>query len=90
MTDEEQVTSTSFTALREENGRTFIIPLIDEEIKVKGVGRLNPKKAIGEGQHGDEVIIGQIAPFAMFGWPPHEDALSLAPPLLIADLSATK
>ena len=38
----------------------------------------------------DEVIIGQIAPFAMFGWPPHEDALSLAPPLLIADLSATK
>lgn len=38
----------------------------------------------------DEVIIVQIPPYAMLRWPPDEDALSLAPPLLIADLSAAK
>lgn len=35
----------------------------------------------------NEVIIGQIPPFAMLGWSPREDLLALAPPLLIADPS---
>jgi tRNA (adenine57-N1/adenine58-N1)-methyltransferase len=59
MTTNEDDTAASFTALREADGRTFIIPLIDEEMKVKGVGRINPMREIGEGKHGDEVIIGQ-------------------------------
>ena len=48
-----------YTALREDDGRTYIVPLQDEEIKVKGIGRICPTKVLENTSDGERVTIGQ-------------------------------
>jgi len=50
---------TEYTALREEDGRTYIVPIQDDELKVKGIGRFAPKPLLEGIQNGERVIIGQ-------------------------------
>ena len=40
--------------------------------------------------HSEEVIIGQIPPFAVLGRSSHKDVFALAPPLFVTDLSAAE
>jgi tRNA (adenine57-N1/adenine58-N1)-methyltransferase len=51
--------ATKFTALREDGGRVHIVPLIDEEMKIKGVGRINPIRDLAESSEGERMSIGQ-------------------------------
>jgi tRNA (adenine57-N1/adenine58-N1)-methyltransferase len=48
-----------YTALREEDGRTYIVPVQDEELKIKGLGRFAPKPLLDGVIDGDRVTIGQ-------------------------------
>jgi tRNA (adenine57-N1/adenine58-N1)-methyltransferase len=48
-----------YTALREEDGRTYIVPIQDEELKIKGLGRFAPKPLLNGVADGDRVSIGQ-------------------------------
>ena len=50
---------TEYTALREEDGRTYIVPIQDDELKVKGIGRFAPKPLLEGIQNGERVTIGQ-------------------------------
>lgn len=50
---------TKYTALREADGRTYIIPLQSTALKVKGIGRFNPEEVLGETEDGDRIQIGQ-------------------------------
>ena len=50
---------TEFTALREDDGRTYIVPLQDEQIKIKGIGRFSPMEVLKSTQNGERVTIGQ-------------------------------
>ncbi|MAY05168.1 MAG: hypothetical protein CMB25_06180 [Euryarchaeota archaeon] len=46
------------TALVEENGRVFIVEVVDESVKIKGIGVFNPKATIDTVEYGKEVQIG--------------------------------
>jgi len=46
------------TALIGEDGRTWVIPLVDEEIKEKGVGRFVPNEVLADTSIGDRLTIG--------------------------------
>ena len=48
----------SITALIEENGRVHIVSLIDETVKIKGIGVFNPKTTVENIEFGNEVQIG--------------------------------
>ncbi len=48
-----------FVALRESDGRTYIIPFIDEEIKIKGIGRFRPTELLTDTANGSRITIGQ-------------------------------
>ena len=50
---------TRYTALREDEGRTYIVPLQDEQIKIKGIGRFSPNEILKTTQNGERVTIGQ-------------------------------
>jgi tRNA (adenine57-N1/adenine58-N1)-methyltransferase len=50
---------TAFTALREADGRTYIVPLETGAIKVRGIGRFDPMKVLEGTVDGDRVQIGQ-------------------------------
>jgi tRNA (adenine57-N1/adenine58-N1)-methyltransferase len=50
---------TKYTALREADGRTYIIPLQSTALKIKGIGRFNPEEVLGETEDGDRIQIGQ-------------------------------
>ena len=50
---------TEYTALREEDGRTYIVPLQEDELKIKGIGRFSPIKVLADVKKGDRVTIGQ-------------------------------
>ena len=50
---------TEYTALREEDGRTYIVPLQEDELKIKGIGRFSPIKILAGVNKGDRVTIGQ-------------------------------
>ncbi len=58
MADGEGVT-VRFTALREDDGRVHIIPLTDEEMRIKGVGRINPIRDLADSEDGERLTIGQ-------------------------------
>ena len=48
----------TITALVEENGRVHIITLVDESVKIKGIGGFNPKTTMNDVKFGQEVQIG--------------------------------
>ena len=48
----------TITALVEENGRVHIITLVDESVKIKGIGVFNPKTTMNDVKFGQEVQIG--------------------------------
>ena len=48
-----------FTALREDDGRVHIVPLIDEEMRIRGVGRINPSRTLADSDDGERITIGQ-------------------------------
>ncbi|MBA88168.1 MAG: hypothetical protein CMB16_02735 [Euryarchaeota archaeon] len=48
-----------YVILREEDGKTHIIRLVDKAIKHKGLGVFNPKLTLGSCGVGDEVLVGQ-------------------------------
>ena len=48
----------AITALVEENGRVHIIRLVDESVKIKGIGVFNPKTTMSDVEFGQEVQIG--------------------------------
>ena len=48
-----------YTALREEDGRTYIVPIQDTELKIKGLGRFAPKSLLEGTSNGERVTIGQ-------------------------------
>ena len=53
------MSSTEWVALEEEGGKIFVFQLIDEMVKIKGLGVLNPIDTIGDSKVGDKIIIGQ-------------------------------
>ena len=53
------MSSTEWVALEEEGGKIFFLQLIDEMVKIKGLGVLNPIDTIGDSKVGDKIIIGQ-------------------------------
>ena len=53
------MSSTEWVALEEEGGKIFFLQLIDEMVKIKGLGVLNPIETIGDSKVGDKIIIGQ-------------------------------
>ena len=50
---------TEYTALREEDGRTYIVPIQDDELKIKGIGRFAPNAVLEGIENGQRVTIGQ-------------------------------
>jgi tRNA (adenine57-N1/adenine58-N1)-methyltransferase len=46
-------------ALREQDGRTYLTRLIDTEIKIRGIGRINSWRLLSESKIGESVTIGQ-------------------------------
>ena len=48
----------SIAALVEGNGRVHIVELIDETVKIKGIGVFNPKRTVENIAFGQEVQIG--------------------------------
>ena len=48
-----------YVILREEDGKTHIIHLVDKATKHKGLGVFNPKVTLGSSDVGDEVLVGQ-------------------------------
>jgi tRNA (adenine57-N1/adenine58-N1)-methyltransferase len=46
-------------ALREENGKVHLIKIEDREIKVRGVGRINPSRDLKDAKPGEKISVGQ-------------------------------
>tara|TARA_B100001750_G_C15518084_1_gene608982 strand:- start:1007 stop:1801 length:795 start_codon:yes stop_codon:yes gene_type:complete len=46
-------------ALREEDGRVHLIRIEDRELKIKGIGRINPARALKEAEIGKTITLGQ-------------------------------
>ncbi|DAC52402.1 MAG TPA: hypothetical protein HA340_00180 [Candidatus Thalassarchaeaceae archaeon] len=46
-------------ALREEEGRVYLIRIEDREIKIKGIGRINPARALKDAEIGSTITLGQ-------------------------------
>ena len=48
-----------YTALREEDGRTYIVPIQDDVLKIRGLGRFAPKPLLDGTANGERITIGQ-------------------------------
>ncbi len=59
MNNDKQGEKSHYVALRESDGRTYIIPLTDEETKIKGIGRFNPAETLSGTANGSRITIGQ-------------------------------
>ena len=53
------VTSGDWAVLVEENGKTYVVELIDKQVKIKGLGVLNPLQTLADVAIGERVEIGQ-------------------------------
>ena len=53
------VTSTEWAVLIEENGKTYVVELVDQQQKIKGLGVFNPRQTLQDITIGQSVIIGQ-------------------------------
>lgn len=59
MSSEKKGEKSRYAALRQNDGRTYIIPLIDEDTKIKGVGRFKPAEILAGTKNGSRITIGQ-------------------------------
>ena len=48
-----------WAVLAEENGKTYTVPVVDEQRKIKGLGVFNPHAVLAEVGLGERVLIGQ-------------------------------
>ncbi|MBT4920954.1 MAG: hypothetical protein HON10_06135, partial [Euryarchaeota archaeon] len=46
-------------ALEEEGGKVFLVQIVEETIKIKGLGVFNPAELLAEKQVGETVVVGQ-------------------------------
>ena len=53
------VANDMWAVLAEENGKTYVVELVDSQTKVKGLGVFNPATTLQDVGMGDTVIIGQ-------------------------------
>ena len=53
------MTTTEWVVLEEDGGKTYLVDLVDEVIKIKGLGVFNPMSEIGGKNVGEKVTIGQ-------------------------------
>ena len=53
------VTSGEWAVLVEENGKTYVVELVDQQVKIKGLGVLNPQQTLASVGVGENVEIGQ-------------------------------
>ena len=53
------MTTTEWVVLEEDGGKTYLVDLVDEVIKIKGLGVFNPMGELGGKNVGDKVTIGQ-------------------------------
>ena len=53
------MTTTEWVVLEEDGGKTYLVDLVDEIIKIKGLGVFNPMGELGGINVGDKVTIGQ-------------------------------
>lgn len=53
------VTLTEWAVLIEENGKTYVVELVDQQQKIKGLGVFNPSQTLQDITIGQSVIIGQ-------------------------------
>ena len=53
------VTHHEWAVLAEENGKTYVVPMVDEPTKIKGLGVFNPQSMLAEVALGEPVLIGQ-------------------------------
>jgi tRNA (adenine57-N1/adenine58-N1)-methyltransferase len=49
----------NWVALEEDSGKIFLVEMVDDMTKIKGLGVFNPSETIGDTEIGDEIIIGQ-------------------------------
>jgi len=53
------VANESWAVLAEENGKTYVVELVDSQTKIKGLGVFNPATTLAEIDVGKTVVIGQ-------------------------------
>ena len=53
------VTSEEWAVLVEENGKTYVVELVDQQVKIKGLGVFNPRQTLTGVEIGQHVEIGQ-------------------------------
>ena len=53
------VSATEWAVLIEENGKTYVVELVDQQQKIKGLGVFNPRQTLQNITIGQSVIIGQ-------------------------------
>ena len=53
------VTSGDWAVLVEENGKTYVVELVDQQVKIKGLGVFNPHQTLTDVAIGEGVEIGQ-------------------------------
>ena len=53
------VTSGAWAVLVEENGKTYVVELVDQQVKIKGLGVFNPQQSLTNVAIGERVEIGQ-------------------------------
>ncbi len=51
--------SNEWVVLEEDSGKVHLVRLVDETVKIKGLGVFNPMQILGECEIGSEIIIGQ-------------------------------
>ena len=53
------MSSTGWVALEEDGGKVYLVELIDDSVKIRGLGVFNPAKVLGTIESGAKVTIGQ-------------------------------
>ena len=53
------MSASTWAVLVEENGKTYVVELVDQQQKIKGLGVFNPHQALHNTPIGQSVVIGQ-------------------------------
>ena len=53
------MSASTWAVLVEENGKTYVVELVDKQQKIKGLGVFNPHQALHNTPIGQSVVIGQ-------------------------------
>ena len=52
------MSSGNWVALEEDSGKIFLVEMVDDMTKIKGLGVFNPTEIIGDSQMGEDIVIG--------------------------------